>query len=436
MNRSITKDVTCIGCGCVCDDIEIHSERNRIIRAEAACELGQAWFLHHNSDRSLPDSTIDGRPATLDEGIETAIDLLQRASYPLVYGLGQSSCEAAREAVALAEWLGGALDSHTSLTHGPTKTAAQLVGKVACTLGEVRNRADLIVYWGSNPVESHPRHLSRYTLNPAGKYVPGGRGGRTMVVVDVRETPTAGQADSFLQIRPGADFEVLTALRAVLQERPVHESLAAVSGLSLEQLLGLAERMKKARFGVLFFGSGLTATRGKHMNAAAALTLVAELNQFTKFVAVPMRDHGNEAGVDHVFTWITGYPFGVDYSRGYPRSNPGEFTATDLLVRGEVDAAIIVGDGPWAMLPKRALDRLADIPTVVLDSKLTSLSRLARVHITTAATGINSPGTVYRMDKIPLPLRPAIQSPYPSEAEVIERIREAISVTPHVPRCP
>ena len=34
---------------------------------------------------------------------------------------------------------------------------------------------------------------------------------------------------------------------------------------------------------------GLSMTRGKHMNSAAALTLAAELNAFTKFVAMPMR---------------------------------------------------------------------------------------------------------------------------------------------------
>ena len=67
--------------------------------------------------------------------------------------------------------------------------------------------------------------------------------------------------------------------------------------------------------------------------------LTAELNAFTKFAAIPMRDYGNEAGADNVMSWLAGYPFGIDFTRGYPRSNPGEFTAVDLLVRKEADAA-------------------------------------------------------------------------------------------------
>jgi len=52
------------------------------------------------------------------------------------------------------------------------------------------------------------------------------------------------------------------------------------------------------------------------------------------------------------------------------------------------------------------------------------------VHITTAATGISAPGTVYRMDEVPLPLRPALQSPYPTDEEILRRIRQAVGAKP------
>ena len=42
-----------------------------------------------------------------------------------------------------------------------------------------------------------------------------------MVLVDIRETPSAKAADIFLQIRPGQDFEVVTTLRALLKGQPV-----------------------------------------------------------------------------------------------------------------------------------------------------------------------------------------------------------------------
>ena len=251
-----------------------------------------------------------------------------------------------------------------------------------------------------------------------------------MVLVDIRETPSAKAADLFLQVRPSRDFEMLTILRALVKGQPVNAEAVADTGLTLAQLQDLADRMKKARFGVLFFGMGLSMTRGKHMNSAALLTLAAELNAFTKFVAMPMRGHGNVTGGDVIMRWTTGYPFGVNLSRGYPRFNPGEFSTIDLLIRGDCDAALILGADPGATMPQPAIDHLARIPTIVLDPKVTHTSRLARVHITTAATGISAGGTVYRMDEIPLPLRPALKSPYPTDEEVVQRIYRAVAAKP------
>lgn len=297
-------------------------------------------------------------------------------------------------------------------------------------MGEVKNRADLLIYWGGNPAECHPRHFTKYTLTQKGKFVPNGRKGRTMVLVDIRETPSAKAADLFLQVKPTKDFEVLTVLRALIKGQRVNAEAVAETGLPLEKLQELVDLMKNCKFGVMFFGMGLSMTRGKHMNSAALLALAAEMNMFTKFVAMPMRGHGNVTGGDVIMRWTTGYPFGVNLCRGYPRFNPGEFSTVDLLLRGDADAALILGADPGATMPQPAIDHLARIPTITLDPKVTHTSRISRVHITTAATGISAPGTVYRMDEIPLPLKPVLKSPYPSDEEVMHRIYQAVAKKP------
>jgi formylmethanofuran dehydrogenase subunit B len=99
----------------VCDDIELHADNDRILKARNACSLGEAWFKHHTAERLFPEALIDGKPATIDEAVETAAEFLHNANMPLVYGLSNITCEAQREAVALAELIGGVVDSHTSL---------------------------------------------------------------------------------------------------------------------------------------------------------------------------------------------------------------------------------------------------------------------------------------------------------------------------------
>jgi formylmethanofuran dehydrogenase subunit B len=112
---NIVPNATCTFCGCVCDDIELHAVGDRIVKAKAACSLGTSWFLNHTAEKLYPEALIDGQPASVDAAIETAAEYLYAANMPLVYGLSNTTCEAQREAVALAELAGGVVDSHTSL---------------------------------------------------------------------------------------------------------------------------------------------------------------------------------------------------------------------------------------------------------------------------------------------------------------------------------
>jgi formylmethanofuran dehydrogenase subunit B len=115
MSLTVVKDATCTFCGCVCDDIELHADGDRIVKAKNACSLGEAWFRHHTAERLVPEALIDGKPATVDDAVAAAASFLHQADMPLVYGLSNVTCEAQREAVALAEMIGGVVDSHTSL---------------------------------------------------------------------------------------------------------------------------------------------------------------------------------------------------------------------------------------------------------------------------------------------------------------------------------
>jgi formylmethanofuran dehydrogenase subunit B len=422
----VVEHATCTFCGCVCDDIDLTVEGNRITKAKNACVLGKAWFLEHQLDDSRPEALVGGQPVSAAAAIEEAAQILAAARYPIVYGLSDTTAEAQRVAVEIADRLGACLDTTTSVCHGPSGIAFQAVGEPTCTLGEIKNRADMVIFWGGNPAESHPRHFTKYSVTPKGMYVPNGRKDRYVVLVDVRRTPSARAADLFLQVKPGRDFELLWALRGLVKGVAIDPSIEAETGIPLSTLEALVERMKRARFGVFLFGMGLSMTRGKHYNAAAILALARDLNRFTRFLAKPMRGHGNVTGADNVVSWSTGYPFGINLGRGYPRFNPGEFTTVDLLARGEADAALVVSADPAANFPQIAIEHLKRIPTVVLDPTLSATAQIARVAITTATYGINTAGTVYRMDDVPIRLRPALPSRYPSDEEVLRAIARRI----------
>lgn len=420
------EDATCTYCTCMCDDIALTVENNQIVEVENACGLGRAWFMRPRPEEA-PACTIEGREATIEEGVERAAQLLVGARYPLVYGLTDTTSEAQRVAAAIADWLGGTLDTGTSIGHAPSVLAIQSVGKVTCTLGEIRNRSDLIVFWGSNCVETHPRMYTKYTAMLDGMFVPGGRADRTCVLIDVKRTKTAEAMDQFLQIKPDADFEAIWTLRAILKGLALDPAdVLAQTGVPLAAWSDLVERMKRARFGAIVFGMGLMRSRGEHANCEAIFQLNRELNGFTRFVTRSIRARGNVTGGDKLVGWRTGYPYAIDLARGYPRYNPGEYTSRDVLARGEADAALIVAADPLGTFGEAACRSLRATPYVCVGSQDNATARGATVNFNTATYGIHTAGTVYRMDDVPIRLRPALVSRYPSEFDVLSRLETRI----------
>ena len=414
-------DVICPFCGCLCDDLTAEVEENHIISIKNACGISRSKFMNHDKNRLLKP-TVNGEEVSLEKAVETAAEILLNAERPLVYGLSSTECEAIAKAVETAEEIGGIIDNTSSVCHGPTILALQQVGESKTTLGEVKNRADLVIFWGSNPSEAHLRHIIRYSGMPKGMYIPNGRKDRHIICVDVRKTVTSRLADQFIKVTPGSDFELLLALRAVVRGNEL--DVDEVSGVPKKEIVSLAERMKSSKFGIVFFGLGLTQSSGRHMNIDAAVGLVAELNRHTKFLLTPMRGHYNVAGANTVTTWQTGYPYAVDFSRGYPRYNPGEYTAIDLLAKGETDAALVIASDPAATFPASAAKHLAHIPVITLEQKVTPTTLMSKVAIPVATAGVEAEGTAYRMDGVALRLKKLTDPPegLHSDSEVLDMI--------------
>ncbi|MBI1347190.1 formylmethanofuran dehydrogenase subunit B [bacterium] len=424
-NDITVTDVACTRCACVCDDLTLTVRQNRIIATERACHLAENWYLQQNTI-DANSAMLDEQPCELSTAIDTAAAWLSQSKFPLIYGLSGSSTPGQRAAVALADLLGASIDTTASEGHAPSLLALQQSGESTGSLGEIRHRSDLVIFWGADPETTHPRHLERYSLFAKGEQIPDGRKDRTLVVIDHREfrNQTDPHADVVIKLKDHDDFRALWVLRLLVQgEQPTPEFTV---GLPLDQLKELAERMRNCRSGVIFFGYGVARQPLGHRVVEALLRLVIDLNEHTRFHARRLRMLGDVAGADNVLCWQTGFPFAVNLSRGYPRYSPGEFSAAEMLARGEPDVALLVGSERVEHFSRAALDYLATIPTILLDSPLNTLENTGgwkpRLRINVATYGVHLPGTAYRMDDVPIPLRASLTTDLPCDADVLQEI--------------
>ena len=297
--------------------------------------------------------------------------------------------------------------------------AIQQVGESTCSLGEAKNRCDLVVFWGCDPVNSHPRHGERYSLEPPGMLLPGGRKDRHIIVVDHKRTESSELADDFVQVEKGRDFEMIWTLRRILQGLDASEASTEKDGGQWKQLV---DRLRSCRSGIVYFGLGLAQSKSGHATVEALLRLVADLNAHTRFYARRMRIPGDVTGADNVLCWQTGFPFAVNLARGFPRYNPDEYSANDILERGEADACLFVGGEAVEGLSSTAIAQLQKVPTVVLDNPNAACPIEPTVGFTTAVYGVHAPGTAYRMDEVPIPLKAFLPTTYPRDDEVLQAV--------------
>ena len=410
-----TKNIICPVCGASCDDIQVELE-GQGLTVRNACKMGNAKFQEVVSPHRIKEPLLrengELRGASWEEAIEKAARILANSERPLLFMGSETSTEAMEVGIHMAEFLGGIADSNSTVCHGPTTMGIQEAGRVGATAGQSKSRADLTVYWGSNPLESMPRHMSRYAVYPRGYWTQRGRFDRTVICVDPRRSVTAENADLHIQLNPNTDYELLSALLTLLHGKTPHQTVEEVTGVSISEMRRMLEMMKSCNYGAIYVGLGIASSYGKHRNAEMAFNLVKELNSHTKFVIGALRGHCNVAGFNQIASYLYGFPFGLDFARGYPRYNPGEYTAVDVLRDQDVDAAFILSADLVSHFPAACSEYLAQIPVACIDIAPCPTTMLSDVVLPGVIDAMESDGTFYRLDDVPIYFQPFTTSPF------------------------
>lgn len=416
MNGRTITSVTCLGCGCACDDIEVVIDAGRINATHRACELGAAWF--ERAQLSRP-TRIDGRPASEDDALNAAAALLTSATTPLIYLAPELSCDAQREAVALADLLGAAIDSVSSMSRPLAGLlAAQEQGRLSATLGEIRHRADLLLFWATDPATTHPRFRPRYA-DASGRDLPDGRRSRRIVSVDVGGRRGPEDADLRVTIEPGDEADVLTLAAATIGApgEAASSTLARIANSATQVVSALSS----ARY-VVVVADGETSHARELSSVPALGTFVRALNEVTRASLLTLRGGGNRSGADAVLTWQTGFPVAVDFSRGYPDYRPYDGRAHARLSSGGADAVLIAG-AP-GRLPDEIRGSLFSRPCAIIGPLGdTAQDGTPHVAIDTGVAGVHEAGLAYRMDDVPVRLR-AVLDGRPSPATLLRSLRQ------------
>jgi formylmethanofuran dehydrogenase subunit B len=397
--------VTCLGCGCLCDDIVASVEDDLIVALEHACDLGLAWF---GDGAGIDEVRLGGADAAIDTALALAARILVDArGRAMVYLAPDVSSEAQRHAIGIADRLGAVVDGATSAAALGGILAGQRRGRATATLGELRARADVVVFWACDPEQRYPRYRERYV--PA-------RAGRTFVGVSIGRARAPGDVDVSIVLDPTEEIPALGLLRAAALDTDLAAPLPG------SPMAGLADTLLRARYAALVH-DGEPGPEDHPARSEALTALAQALNVRTRGALSTLRAGGNRSGAEAVLTAQTGYPATVEFALGYPVFRPDRRWLDAKSAADTIEAVLLVGNP--LLVPDEHRAALASRRLVIVGPHAADPSVQSEVAVQTGSAGIHEDGIAYRLDDIPLPLTPPVPG-LRSAADTLAALSEAV----------
>jgi len=274
----------------------------------------------------------------------------------------------------------------------------------------VKDKADLLLYWGANPTATHPRHLSKYTYYAYTDFNPAGWYPKVMLSsIDVRQTELTAMSQPAFKIKPGGDRELISGL---LRE----------SSATDDQARKLSDLIQKSRFCAMFCGLGLVHSLGGDFSAFTMM--VQLLSQSIRVAVIPMIAETNMLGFAQSLHKETSYVNQVSFAGCV--SHGRESSLPEQVNNHAADCVLIVGTDPFSTLPQSLLSKLQGVDIICLDHFSTLTTEAADVVIPTAVPGVDSGGSVVRLDGDSIALAEPVKELSPTQEEMLRQLLQKV----------
>ncbi len=337
----------------------------------------------------------------------------------------------------------------------------KLFGKQTCHITSDVENAELVVFLGTNPWQSHGFSRARIVLKEIQADPK-----RSMIVIDPRRTKTAAMADIHLQLRPGTDAYLLSAMLAILvregclddefirancsgsdaivnalKKVSISDNIAA-TGLEEQEVLRATLAIANANSAAIRADLGVQQSKNSTLNSYLEKLLFlltgnfgkAGSNTFHSFL-VPLIGHSPDAAEDSraVRTTVTGMG---PISKLYPPNILPQEILSDhpQHIRALViDSSNPIVSGADSKAYRKAFESLELL--VVIDVAMTESARFAD-YILPASSQFEKPEATFFSMKFPdnaFHLRAPIFSPQGNtlpEPEIYRRLCVALGAVP------
>ena len=414
----VLKDVPCPFCSLICDDLVIQNKEDKLAVTENGCAKAKACFSQPLDD-DVP--TLKGKPCSINEAIEATARILKQSAAPLLAGLG-TDIGGMRSVMLLADNIGATIDHMHSDGAIRNTLVLQDLGWVMTTMSEIKNRADYIIFAGTD-ASNYSRFFERVIWNKDSLFSdPEKR--KIVYIGDKLKTSAgkspAGRLPTVLKCKQDEISEIISVLHAIIADNKIQQ--AKIAGINLTTLQKLAEQMKQAKYGVIVWASGELNFPHAELTIQSICELVKYLTRTTRFAGLTLAGGDGVMSANSLSAWQSGFPLRVNFSVGVPKHDVGRNSTKNLLKNKVADAMLWISSFSSNINPPEA-----KIPTIVLATPGTKLNFKPDVFIPVATPGVDHSGQLIRTDSVvSLNLKKLRDSKYMSVGNILSRVNELV----------
>ncbi len=377
--------IACPFCALACDDLSRPVHNTPLSTEQIPCRRAVTGFNTALSNGQAHPQ-IKGRECTLDEAVEHARQLLQNARLPVIHGL-VGDLQDCRAALHLAACFGGVVDHRSGDTIAEQLSVLQDSGWQITSLGEVRNRADLIVIVADRLDETHPR-LQEKLFSANGRL----------------------HAEQPAEVVTLADKRVSTLgeVRALFHQRPLPDAS--------EDARRLHRKMADARYPVILIGA--VDNESTELVLRAASGLVRDLSHEQRAALLLLGGDIGSVSAQMVAAWHNGFGIRTAFNRGYPQQDLQRNAAARLLADGEADLMVWVGSLSEQRPPA------VEQPAIVIGHPAMAFAdQPPEVFLPVSVPGVQRAGFIHRADGLRMvPLTSIVDSGLPGSLDLCRQI--------------
>ncbi len=389
MNRHDRLDtlafISCPFCAMVCDDLSLPVHNEALTAQQLPCEKARMGFTSAlQATRKTP--RINGKETTWKQALQLAGEMLREARLPLFHGLIGDLLDS-KAAVKMADHFGGVIDHLHGDAIARNLQIYQQGGWQVSSMGEVRNRADLVVLIGYDPQETYPR-LHEKLLDSTER-------------LHTKLPPIIHPLNHDC-------LDLLLITRARLAGKPVQSDTAGSNEL--------LTRITGADYPVFIIGR--LPGKSAELIIRTCVGLVRDINETRRSALLMLGAGEGDTTAQLSAAWHNGFGIRTCHAKGYPEQDLQMYAGSRLMQSAEADLLVWISSLSCAPPPDVAQK------TIVIGHPAISFTQSEpAIFLPTGVPGIHRSGYLHRADGLRLvPLKRLIDSPLPSSATLCEQL--------------